>query len=94
VPPKAAKAFIMFYVYILVNDKKRHYIGYTNCLESRLLAHNSNKVRATKNKGPWEILCFEEYQTKSEAYKRELQIKNYKGGNAFKLLIAERCPSG
>ena len=36
---------------------------------------------------PWKIVYTETFKTKSEAYKRELQIKSYKGGNAFKKLI-------
>jgi putative endonuclease len=70
-----------------MNAEGKHYVGHTSDLKERLGRHNNNKVRATKNKGPWMLLYKEEYATKNEAYSRELQIKRYKGGEAFKKLI-------
>jgi len=78
----------MFYVYILkstITDK--FYIGSTSDLEKRLKAHNSGSNRSTKNSRPWVRLYEETYNNKPDAIKRELQIKRYKGGVAFKKLI-------
>ena len=36
----------------------------------------------------WKVIYKEEFQTASEAKLREKIIKSYKGGNAFKKLIA------
>ena len=77
----------MFYIYILENEKGKHYIGYTNDLEDRLKRHNTNQVKWTSNKGPWKIIYSEYFESKPDAYKRERQIKRYKGGNAFKELL-------
>ena len=78
----------MFYVYILRSLKdEKYYIGSTSNVESRLAYHNSGKQRSTKNRIPFELIYFESYPTKSEALKREKQIKSYKGGVAFKRLI-------
>ncbi|MFH1710655.1 MAG: GIY-YIG nuclease family protein [bacterium] len=77
----------MYYVYILRNLNGRHYTGYSEDLNKRLRSHNSNRVRSTKNKGPWEIVYYEAYKTRKEAYLRERQIKQYKGGEAFKKLL-------
>lgn len=82
------KLNFMFQVYILESQiKSRHYIGHTNNLENRLCCHNAGKVRSTKVYRPWKVVYTEECDTKNDAYKREQQIKSYKGGEAFKRLI-------
>jgi putative endonuclease len=79
----------MYYVYILKSIIfNHHYIGYTNNLDKRLTEHNAGKVKSTKKYLPWEIIYTEVFNSKPEAYKRELKIKSYKGGNAFKNLIS------
>ena len=78
----------MFHTYILKSKNyKRHYIGSTSGLENRLDEHNRGKVKSTKAYKPWEIIYTEVYNTKKEAYKRELEIKAMKGGIQFKSLI-------
>ena len=82
------KAFIMYTVYILQSLKNnRYYIGHTSDLENRLLYHNSGKVRVTKGGLPWKLVKGEDYNTKSEAHRREFEIKGYKGGVKFKKLL-------
>ncbi|MCZ7611485.1 MAG: GIY-YIG nuclease family protein [Ignavibacterium sp.] len=40
-------------VYIIYSESSDlHYIGHTSNLEDRLLRHNSNRNKFTKNKGP------------------------------------------
>ncbi len=78
----------MYKVYILKSQiYSRHYIGHTDNINNRLIRHNKGYVKSTKNYRPWNILYTEEFKTKQEACKRELQIKSYKGGEAFKKLI-------
>ena len=78
----------MYLVYILQSLKdKSYYIGHAQDLKVRLKRHNSGRVRSTKSQLPWMLVYQEEYQTKQEAYRRELQIKRYKGGEAFKKLL-------
>jgi putative endonuclease len=77
----------MYFVYILENPAGKHYIGYTASLAQRIKDHNSTKSRWTKKKGPWHLVYQEAYSTKEEAYSREKQIKRYKSGRAFKLLV-------
>ena len=68
----------MYYVYLLVSLKtKELYIGYTNNLEKRLGAHNTNKSYSTKNKGPWIVVYCEMYKSKEDAKIREHRLKNY-----------------
>lgn len=79
----------MFHVYVLKSEKTgKHYIGSTEDLTERIIFHNHNRVKSTKNKGPWQLAYSESYKSRSEAQKRELQIKSYKGGNNFKKLIS------
>src|SRR3990167_8274650 len=89
VPPEGGKSGILMYtVYILTSQKSgHHYIGTTSNIAERLRHHNSGANRSTRNKGPWSVVYSEEYNNKSDAWKREQQIKSYKGGNAFKKLI-------
>ena len=86
----------MFYVNILRSKSVgRYYIGHSNNLKRRLEEHNSGKTRSTKAYVPWEIVYFEKYLTKPEAYNREIEIKSYKSGLKFKeLLKTERWQSG
>lgn len=77
------------FVYILHSLKDGHYyIGYTTDVEARLNFHNAGLQRSTRNRVPFRLVLFETYTTKEEAIRREKQIKSWKGGNAFKLLIA------
>ena len=79
----------MFIVYILKNSiSGRHYIGSTNDLIRRVDEHNSGRNKSTRQKGIWEVIYTEEYSSHLEAIRREKQIKSYKGGNAFKKLLA------
>jgi len=90
VPPKAGKPnkFDMYYTYILKSkNHNRYYIGHTESLDDKLKIHNRGKVKSTKAFVPWKIVYTESYNTKSEAYKREMQIKSYKSGEAFHTLI-------
>ena len=80
--------FMIYFVYILKSIKtQRYYVGHTKDVNLRLIQHNAGKVRSTKSFVPWELIYMEELENKSEAYKREMQIKSYKGGVAFKKLL-------
>ena len=79
----------MFYTYILQSLKsERYYIGHTQDLESRLERHQSGKVTATKNKGPWKVVYTEKFESKVEANRKELEIKSKKSRIYIQKLIA------
>jgi putative endonuclease len=81
----------MFYVYILKSSiTKKHYIGCTDDLERRLLEHNNGKVKSSKAYKPWAMIYTESYNTGNEAFKRERQIKSYKGSEAFRNLLLNK----
>jgi putative endonuclease len=69
----------MYYTYITISETTgKLYIGQTNNIESRLKRHNSNKNITTKNKGPWRLLFYKEYDTRSEAMMYEKKLKSIK----------------
>ncbi|NOT49890.1 MAG: GIY-YIG nuclease family protein [Chitinophagaceae bacterium] len=77
-----------YYVYILRSKKdNKYYIGSTSDVHARLNFHNAGLQRSTKSRVPFELVLIEEWDTKEEALKREKQIKNWKGGEAFRKLI-------
>ncbi len=82
-----------YYVYILRSLKDgRYYIGSTSDVNARLNFHNAGKQRSTKHRIPFELVYQEELIDKTTALKREKQIKNYKGGEAFKHLLRDVAP--
>ncbi len=69
----------MYYVYILQSQyNKRFYVGSTNDVQKRIIKHNNGAVRSTKAYCPWKVVRVEGYDTRTQARKRELQIKNKK----------------
>ena len=78
----------MFYTYIIeCQGNGKYYIGHTSDVNRRLKEHSEGKTRSLRNKGPFVLRYTEFYATKRDAYRRELQIKRYKGGEAFKKLL-------
>jgi len=70
----------MYWVYILRSEKdKKFYIGSTSDIIKRLKAHNAGRVRSTKSRRPVKLIYKEEYETVTEARKRENVLKTSKG---------------
>ncbi len=66
----------MHYVYVLKGIRNnRLYIGSTNSVDRRILEHNSGNVSSTKAYIPYKIIKVEKFSNKTDARKRELQIK-------------------
>jgi len=69
----------MFSVYILFSESRnRFYVGQTNDLTDRIRRHNEGRNKATKSGGPWVLVYAEEFGTRSEAVRRESEIKTRK----------------
>lgn len=81
----------MYYVYIIECSDKTLYTGITTDVERRFKEHRSGKGGAcTRAKKVKKILYTEEYKTRSEALKRELEIKSFdrqKKLNLIELMI-------
>ena len=68
----------MYYLYILRNIHGRLYIGQTNNLEQRLKDHKTHHgAKFIKDYGDFELIYNEEFQTRSNAMKREKQLKHW-----------------
>jgi len=82
----------MYFLYILKSESTAHYyIGQTQDVEERLVYHNANYSKSLKNRGPWSLVHTEEFATRSEAVRRERQVKSWKNRRMIeKLLSASR----
>lgn len=66
------------YIYILRCKDDTLYTGYTTNLDRRLQEHNQGKgAKYTRGRTPVELVYSEEYETRSQAQKREYEIKQY-----------------
>jgi putative endonuclease len=78
----------MYYVYILYSKEfDKYYIGQTNNIELRIKRHNSGEIKSTKHYIPWELKYYEEFESRSEAMKREKYLKKQKSKEFYNKLI-------
>ena len=92
---KGGCLFIMYFAYILQSETTgRYYIGSTDDVYRRLKQHNDPEYRHSKTtkrfKGPWKLVYWEKYQSRSEAMLREKQIKSWKSRKAIQELIGSQ----
>ena len=77
----------MYFVYILLCADGSLYTGSTNDIAKRLEAHKNGKGAAyTKSHKPVKIIYSQECKTKSEALKREAEIKKLKRSEKIRSL--------
>lgn len=83
----------MNYTYLLKCSDGTLYCGWTNELKKRLQAHNDGKgAKYTRGRRPVELVYHEEYKTKQEAMKREVEIKRLSRNEKEKLIkSADKC---
>ncbi|MFA6391219.1 MAG: GIY-YIG nuclease family protein [Patescibacteria group bacterium] len=55
------------------------YVGSTDNVEKRVEEHNNGKCRYTKGRSPWVLIYKEDFNSRSEAMKREKFLKSGKG---------------
>jgi putative endonuclease len=80
-----------FFVYILQSRKDfSFYIGQTNDLDVRVSKHNDGLSKYTSSKLPWVLVYFEKLETRSDALKREREIKSKKSRKYIEALISTR----
>jgi len=78
----------MYFVYILQSEKDgSYYIGHTSDLEERLKRHNEQRSKYTRSRVPWKLIYKEVSSTRSEAMKREQEIKGKKGREYISYLV-------
>ncbi len=75
--------------YILYSAKlDKYYTGSCEDINVRITQHNTGRNTSTKAGVPWEIKYIEEYNTRSEAQSRELEIKKKKSRKYIEWLIS------
>ena len=73
-----------FWVYVLFSETAhKRYIGQTDDLDRRVREHNTpehNPMKFTsKHPGPWVLVYSEQYETRSDAMRRERWLKSGQG---------------
>lgn len=64
------------YTYIVECSDGKFYTGWTTCIEKRLKEHNSGRgAKFTRGRGPVTLRYLEILETRSDAMKREAEIK-------------------
>lgn len=78
----------MWTVYIIYSGKlDRYYTGYTEDIQKRLTRHNDGWGNYTSKANDWVLVYSEIYTTKSDALKRERDIKSRKSRKYIEDLI-------
>jgi len=74
-----------FYVYVILSKKnKRFYIGSTNNLTRRIAEHNKGQTKSTRYTRPFELIYYEEYNTRADAIYQEKFLKSGQGRASLK----------
>ncbi|MGR6836895.1 GIY-YIG nuclease family protein [Syntrophomonas erecta] len=77
----------MSWVYIVECADGTYYTGYTENVENRLAVHNAGKAsRYTRGRVPVKLVYMEQTATKSQALRREAEIKKMKRQQKQKLI--------
>ena len=80
----------MYYTYILYSSTiDKYYTGYTSDLKLRIERHNSSWGKYSSKGIPWQLVYSETYATKSEAIKRESEIKKKKSSKYIESLFVK-----
>jgi putative endonuclease len=81
----------MHHVYVLYSDLlDKYYIGSTADVERRTTQHNSLPEGFTKAGRPWSLVYVEDFESKSEALKREKYLKRMKSRRFIEELIQSK----
>ncbi|NOX17674.1 MAG: GIY-YIG nuclease family protein [Chlorobi bacterium] len=72
--------YYVFHLRFIYSHKSdRIYIGQTNNISLRLAEHNQGKSKSTKHYRPWIVIYKEEFNSRSDAMKREKELKSHQG---------------
>jgi putative endonuclease len=79
-----------FVVYIIHSPSlNQYYVGQTENLDDRLFRHNNSGSKATKKANDWKLVYSESFNSRAEAYSREMEIKRRKSKKYIEALIAK-----
>lgn len=78
------------YIYIVKCNDGSLYTGYAKNVEQRVAKHNNGKgAKYTKIRRPVKLVYQETFDNKSDALKREYEIKTYSRAKKLKLISEE-----
>lgn len=84
----------MHYVYILNSRKdKQLYVGCTKDLQRRVREHNTKKVLSTSERTPMELIFYEAFYGKKDAFAREQWLKSGFGRNHMQKMLSNTLKS-
>ncbi len=96
-PPKPTSKYrqnLMWFTYILECEDKSLYTGCTNDLIRRFKQHSTGVGgKYTASHKPVKILFFEEHSTRSDALKRESQIKGWPHVKKLDFILSQNKPA-
>lgn len=77
----------MYYTYIVECSDGTLYTGFTVNLEKRIKTHNEKKgAKYTRGRTPVTLKYYEQFENKTDAIKREAEVKKLNKLNKLKLL--------
>ncbi len=80
----------MYFVYALYSQKLDIiYVGQTDNPDRRFSEHNRGYSKYTKRTNDWKLIFKQEFPTRSEAIKRERQLKSSRGRAFLRSLLVE-----
>jgi len=84
----------MQYVYILISKKEgEFYTGCTNNLKRRIEMHNKGQVFSTKDRKLFELVFYEAFRLKEDAFQREKWLKTGWGRNHIQKMLSNYLKS-
>ena len=80
-----------YYLYILYSTSlDRFYVGYSSDVELRIRKHMSKHKGYTSRAKDWKLVYQESYESKSEAYGRERELKSWKSRKKLEELVRKK----
>ena len=85
----------MYFVYVLRSRKNsRLYTGFTTDLNKRLAEHNAGHTKSVRYVRPLDLLYYESYASRLDAYRRERYLKSGVGREELKGILAQKTLAG
>ena len=83
----------MYYAYVIQSEKDgSFYKGHCEDLVLRLKQHNAGSTSSIKNKTPFKVAYFEEFNSREEAISRERYFKSGAGRKYLKSILPTEKP--
>jgi putative endonuclease len=79
-----------YYVYVLWSESRaKFYVGSCADIDDRLVRHNAGRSKYTRTGTPWLLVHSEQFASRSEAVRRESEIKSWKSAARIRQMLGE-----